>query len=343
MAKRPTLRDVARAAGVSIATVNRVVSAEPNVRNETARKVANAAQEVGYHGHNLLNQQVKQSLPLVKLGFVLHKERQKFYQEFANVIRIAAAQNTKARISIDIEFSQSQSPQDVSELMMEMSSRVDALAATAVNHRIITDTVSQIEARGIKCFSLLSDFAQGERSSYFGLNNLKVGRGVAQALTKFIHKTGDIALFVGGNRWHGHELRETGFRSQLREMGTTLNVLDTLVNLETRQLTYEATLELLQRYPNVVGIYLAGGGMEGAIEALREEVPPNKIALIVNECTQDSLAALEDGYVSMIVGTPLREMCMSLISAMIAPKTGDNFDDSGQVFFKPELVMAEFQ
>ena len=83
--------------------------------------------------------------------------------------------------------------------------------------------------------------------------------------------------------------------------------------------------------------------MEGAIEALREEVPPNKIALIVNERTQDSIAALEDGYVSMIVGTPLREMCVSLISTMIAPKTGDNFDDAGQVFFKPELVMAEFQ
>ena len=44
-----------------------------------------------------------------------------------------------------------------------------------------------------------------------------------------------------------------------------------MVNLETRHITHEATLDLLQRYPDLVGFYVAGGGMEGAIAALREE------------------------------------------------------------------------
>ncbi|WP_425073555.1 LacI family DNA-binding transcriptional regulator [Sagittula sp. S175] len=45
MARRPTLQDVAREAGLSIATVNRVVAAAPGVREDTARRVAEAAQE----------------------------------------------------------------------------------------------------------------------------------------------------------------------------------------------------------------------------------------------------------------------------------------------------------
>ena len=85
-----------------------------------------------------------------------------------------------------------------------------------------------------------------------------------------MHDPGKLAVFVGGYRWHGHELRETGFRSYLREYAPDFSVLDTMVNLETRQLTYEATLNLLDRNPDLRGLYCAGGGMEGAIAALRE-------------------------------------------------------------------------
>lgn len=43
-----------------------------------------------------------------------------------------------------------------------------------------------------------------------------------------------------------------GFRSFIREVDRGFSVLDTLVYLETRQLTYEATLELLHRHLNCV-------------------------------------------------------------------------------------------
>lgn len=37
-------------------------------------------------------------------------------------------------------------------------------------------------------------------------------------------------------------------------------------------LAYQGTLELLQRAPNLVGIYMVGGGVEGVMGALREAV-----------------------------------------------------------------------
>jgi len=342
MAKRPTLKDVAAEAGVSIATVNRVIAADPKVRKDTAIRVAEAAHAIGYHGYNLLTHQVKQSLPLVRLGFVLHKERQRFYQDFAREIEAAAGSFPEARVKLELEFCQSQSPKDVAEKIIDISKRVDVIAATSVNHHKVSEVVADLKERGVACFSLLSDFAQGHREAYYGLNNLKVGRGVASALSKFAQKPGNIAIFVGGNRWHGHELREAGFRAQFRELPSGFNVLDTLVNLETRQLTYEATLDLLERTSNLVGIYLAGGGMEGTIQAFREEVEPNEIALIVNELTPESFSALEEGYVSMIVSTPLQEMCRSLIASMAAHALGDQSASAKQVFFKPALYLPEF-
>ena len=87
-------------------------------------------------------------------------------------------------------------------------------------------------------------------------------------------RPGKVAVFVGSHRFHGQEMREIGFRSYFREYAPELDLVETLVNLETRGIAHEATLDLLQRHPDIVGFYVAGGGMEGAISALREEAWP---------------------------------------------------------------------
>lgn len=45
---RPTVNDIARAAGVSLATVDRVLNARPGVRKVTIERVNKAIEELGY-------------------------------------------------------------------------------------------------------------------------------------------------------------------------------------------------------------------------------------------------------------------------------------------------------
>lgn len=150
-----------------------------------------------------------------------------------------------------------------------------------------------------------------------------------------------LAAFVGGHRWQGHELREAGFRAYLREYAPGLMVLDALVNLETRALTYEATLALLARHPDLCGLYVAGGGMEGAIAALRETRAPGEVALVVNELTTESRAGLAEGWVTLVDATPLPALCRDLIALMIrAAQEGPGVAPS-QHFLPPDLHLAE--
>ncbi|SLN29081.1 LacI family DNA-binding transcriptional regulator [Roseisalinus antarcticus] len=342
MARRPTLKDVAREADVSIATVNRAIKGTPNVREETVRKVSDAAHRIGYHGVGLLSQRLRTDLPEVRLGFVLHKQKQAFYQEFAEEITRQAAAYGAARCKVRIVFLSSQSPGDVAAALREISGQVDAVAATSVNHQSVTDAVAELHNGGTPCFALLSDFGQGVRTTYIGLNNLKIGRGAARMLSVASRNKGKLALFVGGYRWHGHELRETGFRSFFREHPDDLHVLDTLVNLETRQLTYEATLALLARHGDLAGLYVAGGGMEGAIAALREERAPGQVALVVNELTPESRRAIIDGYVTMIIRTPLATLCHTLVGQMAAVVANPDHALPGQTFLDPVITLPEF-
>ena len=83
MARRATIADVAVAAGVSVATVDRVLNGREKVREATAQRVFEAAQRIGYHAAGLIGQRLRTELPAMRFGFVLLKERQAFYQNFA--------------------------------------------------------------------------------------------------------------------------------------------------------------------------------------------------------------------------------------------------------------------
>lgn len=341
MAGRPTITDVARAAGVSIATVDRVLNAREKVREDTANRVYEAARRIGYHAAPLIGQRVQLDLPRMRFGFVLHKERQAFYQALRAEIEQAVAQTPGVRGQAVFEFSTSQSPAEFAGLMESMAGRADAVAATAVTHPDVTEAVVSLTAKGIPCFAMLNDFAQGIRPNYVGLNNIKVGRIAAHIIAQTARKPGKVAVFVGGYRWHGHELRETGFRSYFREYAPDLTILDTLVNLETRQLTYEATLDLLGRHPDLRGIYCAGGGMEGAIAAVQEQRAPGEVQLVVNELTPESRSALVSRHVAMVISTPLARLCGEMTAMMVDAVNNGAPRVSGQHFLQPDLYLPE--
>lgn len=339
-AKRQGMVDLAREAGVSIATVDRLLNGREAVHPDTKLRILDAARRIGHPAALRLNPQ-EIVLRDLRIGVLLHKQGQDFYKAFADELVRAVGAAVGARAQLVLEFSASQSPSDMAGHLRAMAGRCDVLAATAVNHPEVTAAVEDLTAQGIAVFSLLSDFAQGVRKGYFGTNNLKVGRTAAWMMAQTIKSPGVMALFVGGHRWHGHELRETGFRGYLRESAPHLTILDTMVNLETRQLTYEATMGLLQHQPNLRGIYVAGGGMEGAIAALREARPKRDIAMVVSALTPDSRAGLAEGVLTLVTDTPLEKLCRELVRVMVRTALDGATTDGAQYFLPPDLHVAE--
>lgn len=341
MAKRPTTKDVAREAGVSVTTVDRALNGRAKVREDTMRKISDAAHRIGYHGKGLIDHRMGALVPEMRFGFVLLKEKQDFYRSFRDEIEKAVSARTDIRGRAVIRFAQSQSPEEFASLIKEVGAITDAVSSIAVNHPLLDRAVRDLRDQGVPTYSLLNDFAQGIRKSYIGLNNIKMGRQAAWTITRTCPSPGKLAIFVGGNRWHGHDLREVGFRAFVRDSAPGFKVLDTLVNLETRQLTYEATIDLLGRHPDLRGIYVAGGGMEGAIAALRETRAPEEVALVVNELTAESRAGLLDGYVRMVLSTPLDQLCATFVDMAIQNHRQGDDGIYGQHFLAPRIILPE--
>jgi LacI family transcriptional regulator len=279
-------------------------------------------------------------LPEVRLGFVLQRQDQPFYQAFARELARAVEAAPGVRANARIVFVKEQRPADIVEALEELGQDCAAVAVTSLDHHSVAKAVETLRAMGKPVFSLLSDFAQGVRESYVGVNNLKVGRTAAWMISRTARRPGKVAVFVGSHRWHGHELRETGFRSFFREKAPTFEILETLVNMETQRVTHEALLALLDRHPDLVGLYVAGGGMEGAISALIEAGRPD-LSVVVSELTPESSAALQDEIVTGVIATPLPPLCRALAEVMIGTVQNGLTDASSQLFLPFDLHVPE--
>lgn len=341
MARRPTVADIARTAGLSVATVDRVLNGRLPVRQETAQRVFSAAEQIGYHGSGLIRRRLEQNLPHYRLGFLLQRPDQLFYQDVATALQQASASPTQFRVTPTIAFLANQTPAEIATRLAEMAPRIDAIAMVAVDHPAVTAAVQEVEAAGKPVFSLLSDFAAGIRRGYVGTNNRKVGRTAGWLIAKSARAPGKVVVFVGSHRFHGHEMREIGFRSYLRETAPDLSIIDTQVSLEDGALAHEATLDLLRRHPDLSAIYVAGGGTEGVITALREEGMAGRIALVCNELNPVTHAALADNIATAVIGTPLAALGPSIVNLMAAALAHSAADSAGQTFLPFDIFVSE--
>lgn len=341
MASRPTIADLAKAANVSVATVDRVLNGRHKVREDTARRVYEAANAIGFHAVSLLKQRVLEGVPQYRLGFVLQKPEQHFYQAFAREIEAAVQNHPGIRGTAQIEFSANQTPAERSERLRDVGAKCQAVAMVSPDYPAITTAVEDLKARGIPVYALLSDFASGVREGYIGLNNRKVGRTAAWTIAKTAKSPGKLAVFVGSHRFNGHELREIGFRSYFRECAPDFEVLETMTNMDSEEFTHEAVVDLLHKHDDLRGIYVAGGGMEGLISALREEKASGRLVAVVNELTPISRSALADDIATLAVHTPLQNLCRELVRLMVTAIENGPADVPGQTFLPFEMYVPE--
>lgn len=341
MSGRPTIADLARTAGVSVATIDRVLNQRHPVREETTRRVLKAAEGIGFHATALIRQRLSPDAPPRTFGFVLQKETHYFYQTLAAALRDAAHAAPGVRGRPLIVFAADLTPAAAAEKLKEVGERADAVGIVSVDHPTISEAIEDLKRRGVPTFGVLTELTTPAWAGYVGVDNRKAGRQAAWTIARTSRKPGELGILVGSHRYLGHEMREIGLRSYFREHAPSFRVLDAIVNLEEPRIAHEATLDLLHRHPDLVGIYVAGGGMEGVISALREEGCAGRLSVVVNELTPDTKSALTDDIITMVLGTPVELLARSMVDAMTHAIDNDAGGTPSQILLPFEIFTSE--
>ena len=253
MGKRATITDLAREAGVSVATVDRVLNRRLPVREDTALRVVAAAEAIGYHATGLLKQRMTEVRPCT-MGFLLQKRGDDFYQALANELLNATKAASAIRGKAVIEFVDELIPAVIAAKIRDIGARVDVLAVVAVDHPLVSEAVEEIIARGRPVFTLLSDLTTPARAGYIAVDARKAGRTAAWTISRLARKPGKIGILLGSHRYLSQETAEISFRSYMRENAPQFQVLEPLVNLDDQRIAYEAVKDMISSNADLVGI-----------------------------------------------------------------------------------------
>ncbi|MCA0422615.1 MAG: LacI family DNA-binding transcriptional regulator [Proteobacteria bacterium] len=338
---RVTLADVARAAGVSLATVDRVLNGRTPVSDKRSALVYEAARALHYHGVPAMRARLPARRAVVRIGLAMRRRHNPFYVALEAAVRLAAIKCSDADVDLKIAYQTNNSPQEAASLIQQLSETCHAVALMAPDHRAVSDAVVKARDRGVLIFSLLSDFAIDARQAYIGLDNRKAGRTAAWGVTHTARKAGALSIVVGNYSYLAQEMREAGFRGYIREQQPGFDVVDTVASAESEDGVRHAVEQLLEKHPDLVGLYVASGGFEGAIEALRRTDRLGQVALVCNEITPSSREALIENSVGMIIATPVEQLAQLLIkeAVLAVNRDGEELSKPGPLPF--ELYVSE--
>lgn len=313
--QRPTIAAVAARAGVSVATVDRVLSKRHAVRPATARRVLDAAEDLGYHATPLLHARLQERHKPCRLGVLLQREQNPFYRQLAADLK-EAGRALAPDSSIAVEFVGELDAAAISERMHRIGRQVDALAVVAVDHPRISEQIARLRAAGVPTFALLSDLSAPERGGYIGMDARKAGRTAAWAITRLARTPGAVTITVGSHRYLDHDTREISMRSYLRERAPAFHLIEPIVDHERPEVAYDAMLTLLDRHEELVGVYAAGGGADGVIRAVAER-GRGGVVLVANEITAGTRAGLIEGVVDLVIATPTRALAETSVRTLL--------------------------
>ncbi|MEY4758062.1 MAG: hypothetical protein RJA34_2960 [Pseudomonadota bacterium] len=338
---RTTIRDVAQQAQVSVATVNRVIAGHPHIKPLTLQRVLQAAQQVGFYGLGAMQHRAALAEAQLKLGVFIQTPHLAFSQALADGFEQACLELKHVKVYLHLEQVADLSPEAISERITAMGRHQDAMCVQAADHPMVAQAIDDLQKQGKPVVAIVSPLSASSHVSYVGLDSWKVGRTAAWAFEHLCHRPGKLAMFVGTHRFRCHDLFESGFRSFVREFMPERTLLEPLATYESDANARELTEKLLREHPDLAGLYVSGGGVAGAIAALRDLDLQRQVLLVGHDVLPSTRSGLMDGRLAMVIAHPYQAIAQAAIQvALRAREQGP--DAGGQRVYVPfNLVTRE--
>jgi LacI family transcriptional regulator len=265
--------------------------------------------EIGFYGATAIRSRIAASRVSYRFGFLLHQPSRPFYQSLAKALETAAEQKDDCRIEPRVEFLDDLSPENTASRMLALGENCDAVGVVAAVHPLVTQAIAELSSKGKPVFALISQLAAYGQVHYVGLDNWEVGRTAAWAFEHICEGPGKLGILLGNPRYQCQEMNEAGFRSY--------TLLEPLSTFETRAVAQEMTEKLIREHPDLVGLFISGGGISGAIAGLRSTGMAGRIVAVGYEMIDVTRTALLDGTLTFLIAHPLKRLADETIAGMV--------------------------
>ena len=270
--KSVTLKDVAKAAGVSYATVSRALSGSPQIGSDTRERIIKLCDEMGYTTNYVARSMVMKKTDLI--GLVVPSIDNQFMSELAYYAEMSARSHG---YNIMLCNSGPDLKQEKTVVKLLLGRQVDGILIvpqspkTYENIRAYTDQVPTV---------FLSENLRDQPQSYVAADN---SRGTYIG-TKYLYELGhrDI-LYFGRRHTTTHQLRAEGYMKACQELGLQQRFVNSEFSRSSIANGYEMARELFSKPIDYTAIFASTDSVALGILKAADELQidiPGRLSLI---------------------------------------------------------------
>lgn len=330
-----TLEDVAQAAGVSVATVDRVVNRRGGVSADKETAILHAARMLGLDR----NLTVRPTLTK-RIAILIQPPSNPFHDQLRRGIDQARAIHRDLNLLFQVEHIDPARPDRIAARIARAGTWADGMILTVPASPQVMTAIEAMPQR-IPVVTMADDVPTARRAAFVGPDDRQSGRVAGDLMGCLLGQAGgEVVVLIGRFDMPGHGARSGGFIDVLAERHPAVRVTQVLETHEDKATAAALALRAARANPDLRGIYLCTTGCSDLVAALAPLRQTRSIAVVTHELTPQRRALLKTRQVQAIIDQkPMLEARLAVET--MARLVGRMDGEAGSIATEIQILMPE--
>lgn len=316
-----TMRDVARSAGVSLATVDRVLNGR-GARPATVKRVRDAADSLNYKPN--INAIRLNSRGRRRFCIFLPSVKAVFVRMLADIVRDSAVDMIANGVAIDVVHFDQTKVKAFTDELRAASQHVDGIALLGPSEPAVVEAIDDITASGVPVVTLVSDQPSSRRIGFAGVDNVAAGRAGADLFGRMLAgRDGVVVVVMPIMQVDDHSRRVVGFHRVFSDAYPKLQVVECRFPEVPHDEIAAQVSETLNATENVVGVFSTGGNTRAVVKALKKAAITPRPVFVGYDLTPISRRFLADGDMDAVIDQSPVDQVAKTIDMLMRASDGE--------------------
>ncbi|MCH1984013.1 LacI family DNA-binding transcriptional regulator [Ruminococcus sp. OA3] len=297
-----TLEQVAKYAGVSRGTVDRVVNRRGNVKPEVEQRVREALQALGYE-RNKIASALAYSKNEKKVCAMFQKTDSEDYNaKIMQGIHDAKKELKDFGITVEVAIcNSSDAGEFIRKIDVMIQEEICGFAIKAPSFPEISEKIDWLVQQGMPVITFNSDIPESHRTCFVGQNLYQSGRVAGNIMASLIRPGEKIVIGCGIPQYNAHQERVDGFVYELKKRGFQEEQWKVFHTDQNYEVTYRCLEEIFKEEENIRGIYMSVEPNEACGAFLEEHSSLQPPYVVCHDTAPETIEYLKKGVFDYII------------------------------------------
>ncbi len=334
--KKPTIIDIAKAVGVSTATVSRALHNQSNVTEKTKSRVLQAAKRMGFRPN--LAARYLSSKRFLRISVNTLQGTTSFWNEVRTGIEEERQSLDLRNVQLEYRTYPQLGDGEFAAFEEAMGAGVDGIISFPSNPDSMKPLMRWAGREKIPVVYVATDAPGTGRLAVVQVDTFASGSLAADLMGRIVRRPGKIAVTLFRAAITEHAEKYKAFRDTISRFHPSLSVLEPLEDQDIDQISYEKTRDIIDSHPDLTGIYVTTEASMPVIRAAHDAGILDNLTIVTTDLFPELVKQLRAGAVAATIYQRPRTQGRMAFRALYQYLIEDE-KPASQITFAPHIVM----